>query len=434
MSKLDSKTSKNKPKNARKRPKMTGNRNLVTILASKNAQVLPKYVFIKAGLWYVRRNFPTAERDKNGRIIYTQIARLCHDQTEEAAKYIAAQIESEIIAPRIKSAIFSHFLAGYLDAKRPSISQRTFEATQLHLNRLKQLLPMPIDEIKPMDIQAQYKALNATPFVIKEIHKKLSSAFNRAIQWELIGKNPCKAVILPKVPQHEVTAFTLEQAKTFIAECKKTDENIVLEFALETGMRPSEYLALRWSDVSGNVVKVRRALVVGLAGGGFDFNDCKTKGSRRDVQISPELKQRLEAQKKRRAQMKRDLSKRIRNPPPLLSSARRKKVRKVAREMLKNLDSHNLVFPSDVGLPQSINNLNRRDFKGIVTAIGLDEKEFSLYCLRHTSITIDLIEGADVKTVAANHGTSAEMIWKTYAHALPKQRDEATVRKAAALY
>lgn len=395
---------------------------------------LPKYVVIRAGQWMVRRCFKTTELDSKGRAKYIAIERICHDQTEQSARDIALQIESEVKAPRIKTATLEQFLESYLDAKKGAISRRTWEATELHLYRLKRLLPMQLDEITPLDIQAQYKALNVTPGVTREIHKKLSAAFMQAVHWDILTKNPCKAVVLPKVEHNEVKAFTGEQAKAFIAECRKTDDNICLEFALETGMRPQEYLALRWSDIEKTTVRVRRALILGLSGGGFSFDDPKTKGSRRDVQISPELKLRLDTQKKRLAEIKRDIARRVRYPKEGMSAKQRKNSRKIARETLANLKAYDLIFPSEVGLPQSINNLNRRKFKAIVAAIGLDEAEFSLYSLRHSSITIDLISGTDVKTVATNHGTSAEVIWKTYAHAMPKQRDQATERKAAALY
>ncbi len=68
------------------------------------------------------------------------------------------------------------------------------------------------------------------------------------------------------------------QMKRFLAECQNSKHGIIFEFALETGMRPQEYLALRWDDIDleKRKAEVTRALVYDRRGGGFYFKSLDT--------------------------------------------------------------------------------------------------------------------------------------------------------------
>lgn len=51
--------------------------------------------------------------------------------------------------------------------------------------------------------------------VVREVHKLLRSAFNQAVKWEMISKNPCLNATLPKedhTPRHIWDADTLFKA------------------------------------------------------------------------------------------------------------------------------------------------------------------------------------------------------------------------------
>ncbi len=69
--------------------------------------------------------------------------------------------------------------------------------------------------------------------------------------------------------------------------------------AIETGMRPEEYLGLQWKDVDfeQKVLSVRLALVV-RKGGGFIFTEPKTSRSRRSILISTSLINALKTHKR----------------------------------------------------------------------------------------------------------------------------------------
>jgi integrase len=71
----------------------------------------------------------------------------------------------------------------------------------------------------------------------------------QALQWRLLLENPADGVKVPEQPRNEMRALTVEQARTLLNIALTTPYGGVLAVALTTGMRPSEYLALKWQDI-----------------------------------------------------------------------------------------------------------------------------------------------------------------------------------------
>ena len=102
----------------------------------------------------------------------------------------------------------------------------------------------------------------------------------------------------------KIRVLTAKEAEQFTGACKDDSMGATLTFALATGTRPEEYLALRWSDVDFEHGKVRIQRVVQWhrkADGGFCFLHPKTRKSRRTLRASKSVLQVL--QEHRRKQM-----------------------------------------------------------------------------------------------------------------------------------
>ena len=159
---------------------------------------------------------------------------------------------------------------------------------------------MKLTDIKILTVQKIYsemqeKGLSAR--TVRYAHAVFSMALSKAVEWGNIAKNPCDYAELPKQNKKETKAFSPEQAKQFL-ECAKDDRHgLIFEFALTTGMRPEEYLALQWKDIDFErcTATVQRALVWHRKGGGFKFDEPKTAKSRRTIplpkSILPKLKE-----------------------------------------------------------------------------------------------------------------------------------------------
>src|SRR5207237_3545596 len=94
-------------------------------------------------------------------------------------------------------------------------------------------------------------------------HSVLSAALNQAVKWEMLFRNPAAVVDLPRQTRKEMQAMTPNEASAFLASVCDTRMSALFIFALTTGMRPQEYLALKWSDIDlkTGTATVRGAIV-----------------------------------------------------------------------------------------------------------------------------------------------------------------------------
>ena len=80
-------------------------------------------------------------------------------------------------------------------------------------------------------------------------HRVLKAAFNKAIDWEYIDKNPFKGFRLPKIQWKSPLFITTNELNLIL---KQTEDQILKDiflFAFLTGMRSSEIMNLKWEQV-----------------------------------------------------------------------------------------------------------------------------------------------------------------------------------------
>jgi hypothetical protein len=65
----------------------------------------------------------------------------------------------------------------------------------------------------------------------------------------------------------------------------------------------------------------------------------------------------------------------------------------------------------------------------VVTAIGLDPAEVTMYCLRHSSIVRMLLRSVPIRLVASLHNTGVSMVERTYSKFITEFSDDVS-RKA----
>ncbi len=66
------------------------------------------------------------------------------------------------------------------------------------------------------------------------------------------------------------------------------------------------------------------------------------------------------------------------------------------------------------------------DIKLVVASLGLDPDVVTLYALRHSSITRQLLRGVPIRIVASTHNTSVSQIEKHYSRFISDHSDELT--------
>ena len=77
----------------------------------------------------------------------------------------------------------------------------------------------------------------------------LSRAINRALKWNLIGRNPVNGTDAPRVARREPTPLTQEQAHALLEAVTGHRLEILYRLLLGLGLRRGEVVGLRWSDI-----------------------------------------------------------------------------------------------------------------------------------------------------------------------------------------
>jgi integrase len=258
-----------------------------------------------------------------------------------------------------------------------------------------------IGTVSQIDIQNLYAQMferGLSARTIEYTSAVLRSAFRQAVRWKMLAEDPCAGVDLPRLKRKEMEALSVEECRRFLEVAEKSESFPLLALALTTGMRPSEYLALKWSDIDWQrgTASVCRTIQVSRSSGTFD--DTKRKRSRRIVKLQKFV---LKA----------------------LQSLRGKQ----DGEGEGNCSlTHELIFVSPAGLPLKQRAV-KREFRRLLAIAGT--RSARLYDLRHTAATLGIAAGVSVKVISDQLGhASISFTLERYSHVLPSIQDEAAAK------
>jgi integrase len=258
--------------------------------------------------------------------------------------------------------------------------------------------------LRPLDLQTTYQQMierGLSARTVRYTHVVLRFALRQALQWHLLFENPAGGVKPPQQVRSEMRVLTVGQARTFLRTAQTTRYGPVLAVALTTGMRPSEYLALKWQDIDWARQTVSVVRSVRKLNGRRSFTDTKRSRSCRVIKLQNWI-----------VALLRDLH--------TTTSANN-----------SCSEAFDVVFKTVWGEPINSDSLAKH-FKSILEVAGLPR--IRLYDLRHTAATLALAAGVPPKVVSEQLGhASAAFTLDTYAHVLPHMQDEATAKVEAML-
>jgi integrase len=76
----------------------------------------------------------------------------------------------------------------------------------------------------------------------------------------LIARNVATNIKLPKMRKKEIHPLNPDQAKAFLEAARADRYEALYVLAIHYGLRQGELLGLKWSDLQGNTLQVRRTM------------------------------------------------------------------------------------------------------------------------------------------------------------------------------
>jgi integrase len=228
----------------------------------------------------------------------------------------------------------------------------------------------------------------------KKVSEVLSTALQHAVRIGGILVNPAAPVAKPRTEQKEIIPFTAEEVRRIRVAASGHRLGALVLLAITTGARQGELLALRWEDFDWDrgEVHIRRSLA--QIKGKFLLKEPKSKRGRRVVEV----------------------------PVFVMESLCER--RKAA--LTEGTLSAPAVFSTKTGSYIGKSNFVRQVHKALLATAGVSYRKFHTY--RHTHVSELLANGEDVMEVARRVGDRPEVILKTYAHWLPRDRGRIVTR------
>ncbi len=273
-----------------------------------------------------------------------------------------------------KKMLFDEYASRYLDYSKANKSPATYERSERF--SVKQLSlafkGKYLYSITPVMIE-KYKANRLKTITPASVNRELACLkymYTKAIEWGYVKANPAKKVKLLKESPGRLRYLKPEEVDALLKACAIHIRPIVVT-ALNTGMRKSEILNLRWQEVDlGN-----RKVTVANA----------KNNEKRVIPINQTLYKELSA--------------------------------------LSMEPKNDYVFLGTNGLP--VGNI-KKGFCGALKRAGI--ADFRFHDLRHTFGSQMVMQGVDIKTVQQIMGHKTIKMTMRYSHLSPEYVEEAMMR------
>jgi integrase len=269
----------------------------------------------------------------------------------------------------------------------------------------------PLDQLHTMQLAADFNRLSdhggraterhpqgrpLAPKTVRHIAFLVQDCLQQAMDWDLIGKNPMRAVKKPKVPRRRPKVIDRHGLDSLLRKASSLRLFPLVMLAASTGMRRGELLALEWTDIDWDqgILEVSKSLEQtkkGLRAKGTKNNETRRFSIPADV---------LEALRDHQRHQQED--------------------RELYGADYANL---NLIFARPDGQYYSPDRIGAR-VREVMRAAGL--QGVSLHSLRHSHASELLSQGAPITAVSERLGhASPNITLSIYSHALPADNQAA---------
>ncbi len=272
-----------------------------------------------------------------------------------------------------------------------------------------------LSKLAPADVQVLLNrtATRRSAQTTRNVHAVLRRALSQAVEWGMVPRNVASLAKPPRVRRVEVRALSPIEATGILHAVHGDRLASVVTFALATGVRQGEALALRWQDVQldAGTARVRHTLQR-LSGRSVELAEPKTDRSRRTLTLPASIVAMLSEHRLRQKEERLRAGVRWRGPD-------------------RPDDPAGYVFTTSIGTPMIGSDVTRA-FQGLLAAAGLPRMRF--HDLRHGAASLLLAQGVSPRVIQDMLGHSTiTTTMSVYAHVIPELQRDAAARMDAIL-
>jgi integrase len=125
------------------------------------------------------------------------------------------------------------------------------------------------------------------------VFRVLRRCMKMGVRWQLISVNVCDLIEPPRKPRgKQVVAYTVEQVQAVLASATTLWLKLFIRLGLATGMRRSELLGLRWTEIdleTGEFKVGVRTIVQLMTGEIVEREEAKTAAGDRNLVLGPHV-------------------------------------------------------------------------------------------------------------------------------------------------
>lgn len=210
----------------------------------------------------------TIGRDDRGRLIRKYFYGKTRKETSEKLNRAIEELRDNRFINKSDNPTVEQWCHEWLwSYKRNSVKQKTFDQyeTILRTHIIPDIGDIRLADLKTMHIQRIINKMYDSGLshrTIEVMKIVMHAALKQAQRNKLVSENVCENVVLPRKQPKRIRVLNEDEQTKLIAALKDNYIGRGLLFALYTGMRRGEVLALKWSDYDKNekTISITKAL------------------------------------------------------------------------------------------------------------------------------------------------------------------------------
>jgi integrase len=340
----------------------------------------------------------------------------------ELAKAVAKRENGGLIAP--DKMTFGEWLDKWLEGKQPHLAPSSYKGyeSDVKLHIKPELGHLKLQAIKPIHLKNFYSDLAKKLVLLggrgkhktkqgtrvlsvssqRQIHSVIYSALQEAMSLEIISRNVAQ-IVKPEMRKVDrnvkaATAWTAEEAATFLAFAKAERLYTLFYLMLSVGVRRGEALGLRWENVDLTNGRVRIVETIVSVNGKATAGKPKTEKSRRVIKLPSDVVQVLKDHRE---------------------------TQKLEHVSLELSPAKDWVFTSLVGTPLSPDSIDRTMHRICKAACV---RKIRVHDLRHTHTSLARRQGVSLEVISERLGHSrSSFTADVYRHTFEDELDDAAI-------